>query len=80
MKEFATIEELEDALVRASYLSDRGLATALFLTLRIRKPLLLEGEAGVGKTEAAKAIASVPGGAAHPAAVLRGPRRGARRL
>ena len=58
MKEFATIEELEDALVRASYLSDRGLATALFLTLRIRKPLLLEGEAGVGKTEAAKAIAS----------------------
>ena len=58
VKEFATIEQLEDALLGASYLSDRGLATALFLALRIRKPLLLEGEAGVGKTEAAKAIAS----------------------
>ena len=61
MKEFATIEQLEDALLRASYLADRGLATALFLALRIRKPLLLEGEAGVGKTEAAKAIASCLG-------------------
>jgi MoxR-like ATPase len=61
VKEFATIEQLEDALLRASYLPDRGLATALFLALRIRKPLLLEGEAGVGKTEAAKAIASCLG-------------------
>ena len=57
-EEFTSIERLEDALRRASYLPDRGLATALFLALRIRKPLLLEGEAGVGKTEAAKAIAS----------------------
>jgi MoxR-like ATPase len=57
-EQFTSIEELEDALRRASYLPDRGLATALFLALRIRKPLLLEGEAGVGKTEAAKAIAS----------------------
>ena len=58
MPEFTTIQELEDALLRASYLPDRGLATALFLALRVRKPLLLEGEAGVGKTEAAKAVAS----------------------
>ena len=58
MQEFTTIQELEDALLRASYLPDRGLATALFLALRVRKPLLLEGEAGVGKTEAAKAVAS----------------------
>jgi MoxR-like ATPase len=57
-EEFTSIERLEDALRRASYLPDRGLATALFLALRIRKPLLLEGEAGVGKTEAAKALAS----------------------
>ena len=57
-EQFTSIERLEDALRRASYLPDRGLATALFLALRIRKPLLLEGEAGVGKTEAAKAIAS----------------------
>ena len=61
MKEFATIEQLEDALLGASYLPERGLATALFLALRIRKPLLLEGEAGVGKTEAAKAVASCLG-------------------
>ena len=42
---------------RARYLPDRGLATALFLSLKLEKPLLLEGEAGVGKTEAAKALA-----------------------
>ena len=58
MEEFSSIEDLEDALLRASYLPDRGLATALFIALRVRKPLLLEGEAGVGKTEAAKAIAA----------------------
>ncbi|MBV8952727.1 MAG: MoxR family ATPase, partial [Solirubrobacterales bacterium] len=58
MYPFATIEQLEEALLRASYLPDRGLATSLFLALRIGKPLLLEGEAGVGKTEAAKAIAA----------------------
>jgi MoxR-like ATPase len=58
LEEFTSIEALEAALLRASYLPDRGLATALFLALRVRKPLLLEGEAGVGKTEAAKAIAS----------------------
>jgi MoxR-like ATPase len=58
VEEFTGIEQLEEALLRASYLPDRGLATALFLAMRVRKPLLLEGEAGVGKTEAAKAIAS----------------------
>ena len=54
---FASIDELESALARASYLPDRGLSTALYLSLKLEKPLLLEGEAGVGKTEAAKAIA-----------------------
>ena len=54
---FETIADLERALLDASYLPDRGLATALFLSLRLEKPLLLEGEAGVGKTEAAKALA-----------------------
>ena len=58
---FATIDELESALRDASYLPDRGLSTALFLALRLEKPLLLEGEAGVGKTEAAKALARVLG-------------------
>jgi MoxR-like ATPase len=54
---FASIDELESALARASYLPDRALSTALYLSLKLEKPLLLEGEAGVGKTEAAKAIA-----------------------
>src|SRR5947209_9011510 len=56
---FETIESLEGALRDADYLPDRGLATALYLSLRLEKPLLLEGEAGVGKTEAAKAMARV---------------------
>jgi MoxR-like ATPase len=55
---FASIDELDSALAGASYLADRGLATALYLSLVLEKPLLLEGEAGVGKTEAAKAIAT----------------------
>ena len=63
---FATIEELEGALRAADYLPDRGLATALYLSLRLEKPLLLEGEAGVGKTEAAKAL-----GRALPARLIR---------
>jgi MoxR-like ATPase len=54
---FTTIDDLELALREADYLPDRGLATALFLSTRLQKPLLLEGEAGVGKTEAAKALA-----------------------
>jgi MoxR-like ATPase len=58
---FSTIEELEAALREASYLPDRGLSTALFLAGRLEKPLLLEGEAGVGKTEAAKALAAATG-------------------
>jgi len=56
---FASIDELESALARVSYLPDRGLATALYLSLTLEKPLLLEGEAGVGKTEVAKALASM---------------------
>jgi MoxR-like ATPase len=55
---FRTIDELERALRAADYLPDRGLATALFLSLALEKPVLLEGEAGVGKTEAAKALAT----------------------
>ena len=59
--EFATIEELEGAVRAADYLPDRGLSTALYLSIRLEKPLLLEGEAGVGKTEAAKTIARTLG-------------------
>ena len=54
---FESIDQLESALAGASYLPDRGLSTALYLSLKLEKPLLLEGEAGVGKTEAAKSVA-----------------------
>src|SRR5919109_3831332 len=55
---FRTIDELDGALREADYLPDRGLSTALFLSLALEKPVLLEGDAGVGKTEAAKALAT----------------------
>jgi MoxR-like ATPase len=58
---FTSIDELEAALSGSSYLTDRGLGTALYLALALEKPLLLEGEAGVGKTEAAKALADAVG-------------------
>jgi MoxR-like ATPase len=51
------IDVLVELLNGVDYLADEGLATALFLSLRLPQPLLLEGEAGVGKTEAAKALA-----------------------
>jgi MoxR-like ATPase len=59
--QFGSIEDVEAALRAESYLPERGLATSLYLALRIGKPLLLEGEAGVGKTEAAKALAAASG-------------------
>jgi MoxR-like ATPase len=58
---FKSIDELESALRAADYLPDRGLSTALFLATTLEKPLLLEGEAGVGKTEAAKSLAQALG-------------------
>jgi MoxR-like ATPase len=58
---YGSIEELEVALREADYLPDRGLATALYLSLALEKPVLLEGDAGVGKTEAAKALATALG-------------------
>ena len=59
--DFVTVEALEQALASENYIADRGLATTLYLTLRMRKPLLLEGEAGVGKTEIAKVLSSTLG-------------------
>jgi MoxR-like ATPase len=56
---FGSVEEVEQALRSRSYLPDRGLATAIYLALAMRRPLLLEGEAGVGKTEVAKTLATI---------------------
>ncbi len=53
-----TISDLEQRLAAEHYVADRGLAVSLFLALRLRKPLFLEGEAGVGKTSLASAIAA----------------------
>jgi len=55
------VETLARRLGEVDYLADEGLATALFFALRLPQPVLLEGEAGVGKTEAAKAVADVLG-------------------
>ncbi len=52
-------EEIAQALAASGYIADAELATAISLMQRLRRPLLLEGEAGVGKTEVAKALASV---------------------
>jgi len=54
---FATIDDLQQALGANDYVADRPLATAIYLALKLQKPLLLEGEAGVGKTEVAKTLA-----------------------
>src|SRR4051794_19016715 len=57
----ASIDATLDLLGKADYLADRSLATVLFLALRMGRPLFLEGEAGVGKTEIAKVLSSTLG-------------------
>ena len=56
------VADVETALTEHGYLPDEGLATAVFLALRLQRPLLLEGEAGVGKTELAKVLSRWTGG------------------
>src|SRR5262247_1100791 len=56
-----TVGELTQLLRDGGYLADRGLATALFVSLSLGRPILIEGEVGVGKTEVAKALAAVFG-------------------
>lgn len=54
---FESIDALQSALQAHTYFADRGLATSIYLALKLRRPLFLEGEAGVGKTEVAKVMA-----------------------
>jgi MoxR-like ATPase len=56
---FTSVDELQATLRDHAYLADRGLATSIYLSLSLGKPLLLEGEAGVGKTEVAKVLSSL---------------------
>ena len=56
------VSKLQGDLARFGYLADEGLATAIHLAVRLRRPLLLEGEAGAGKTEVAKTLARWSGG------------------
>jgi MoxR-like ATPase len=56
------VDEVSKGLADHEYLADEGLATSIFLALRLQRPLLLEGEAGVGKTEVAKVLARWTGG------------------
>src|ERR1700744_280567 len=57
----ASIDATVDLLAQADYLADRSLGTVLFLALRMGRPIFLEGEAGVGKTEIAKGLAQTLG-------------------
>ena len=57
-----SVEDVQRALADHQYLADEGLATVIFLALTLHRPLLLEGEAGVGKTEVAKVLAAWTGG------------------
>ena len=57
-----SVEAVQAALTEHNYLADEGLATAVLLAIRLHRPLLLEGEAGVGKTELAKVLSAWTGG------------------
>ena len=54
-----SIEELQSLLSEKLYVADRGLATSIYLALKLERPLFVEGEAGVGKTEIAKVLAEI---------------------
>jgi len=59
---FSSIDKVQEAMEKEKYICDRSLATVLFLALKLEKPLLLEGEAGVGKTDVAKVMTQALGG------------------
>lgn len=59
--ELSSVDAVVEQLAQHDYLADRGLATSIFLASELERPLLLEGEAGVGKTEVAKVVAAITG-------------------
>jgi len=61
VRNFSSIEAIQSALFEHQYVAQRDLATSIFLSLNLNKPLFLEGEAGVGKTEVGKVLASILG-------------------
>ena len=72
----ASVAQVRHGLAQVGYLADEAAALVSFLAQRLGKPVLVEGPAGVGKTELAKALSRVIRAAAGAAAVLRGTRRG----
>ena len=74
--EFTGVVDVRDRLTAAGYLVDASIETVVYLAERLGKPILVEGPAGVGKTELAKAVAAGARRRPRPPAVLRGARRG----
>ena len=60
--ELSSVDVVLEQLGKHNYFADRGLATSIFLAAELQRPLLLEGDAGVGKTEVAKVLAAITGG------------------
>ena len=73
---FESVEDVQQQFRDAQYIASRRISTVVFLAARMGRPVLIEGPAGVGKTELAKTLSEITERAAHPPAVLRGPRRG----
>ena len=73
---FQSVEEVIERFAAQNYICNRSIATVVFLATRLEKPILVEGPAGVGKTELAKVLAGGTRLRADPPPVLRGPRRG----
>ena len=61
MTTFASVDEVSSALAEHGYVPDRRVATTTFLMMRLDRPVLVEGPAGVGKTELAKAVSRITG-------------------
>ncbi len=59
---FESIENVQSSCQKQSYIADKGLATTIYLAHHLKKPIFLEGEPGVGKTEVAKVLADATGG------------------